>query len=299
MSGAGENGRSRKNYALVTAAYNEEAFIEKPLWSVVSQTVLPLKWIIVSDGSADRTDEIVQAYAEKYRFIQLHRIKEEHPRNFAAQVNAINAGFALLKNLDYDFIGNLDADISLECSYFACLLEKFEKDPGLGLGGGYIYEGRNGEFRCRRLNSATSVPHAIQLFRRECLEALGGGYTPLPYGGPDWHAEVSLRMRGWRVQCFPELKVFHHRPTGSAGGLLSNWYRMGLMDYSIGTHPLFELFRLGRRLLAKPVVIGALVRLVGFGWAYCTGKQRCVSGEFIKFLRREEVERVRFWLVGQ
>ena len=295
MSGVGENGRSKKSYVLVTAAYNEGAFIERPLSSVVSQTVPPLKWIIVSDGSTDRTDDIVQAYAEKYGFIQLHRMKEEHPRNFAAQVNAINAGFALVENFDYDFIGNLDADISLEPTYFARLLEKFEQDPGLGLGGGYIYEAGNGEFRCRRMNTMLSVPHAIQLFRRECLEAIGG-YTPLPYGGPDWHAAVSLRKRGWRTQSFPELKVFHHRPTGSVEGSLHSWYRMGLMDYSMGTHPLFEVFRLGRRLREKPFVIGVLARLTGFVWAYCRGEKRQVSYDFIRFLRQEQMERLWSWL---
>ena len=136
MSATGENGSSTKDYVLVTAAYNEEAFIEQPLRSVVSQTLLPLKWIIVSDGSTDHTDEIVHGYAEKYRFIQLHRITEDHPRNFAAQENASNTGFALLNGLEYEFVGNLDADISLEPGYFAQLFEKFTQDPVLGLAGG-------------------------------------------------------------------------------------------------------------------------------------------------------------------
>ena len=174
MSGTGENGRSKKDYVLVTAAYNEEAFIENPLRSVVSQTVPPLTWIIVSDGSTDHTDEIVQRYAERYRFIQLYRISEDHPRSSAAQANAINAGFALLKGLEYDFVGNLDADISLDPGYFAQLFEKFKQDPHLGLAGGYIHEENGRGFRSRKTNSLMSVPHAIQLFRRECLEAIEG-----------------------------------------------------------------------------------------------------------------------------
>ena len=286
---------SGKDYVLVTAAYNEEDFIEKPLASVVAQTVRPRNWIIVSDGSTDRTDQIVQSYTEKHDFIRLYRINEGHPRNFAAQVYAINTGFSLLREERFALVGNLDADISLEPTYFEQLLDRFEQDPSLGLGGGYIYERIEGEFQSRKMNTTRSVPHAVQLFRRECLEALGGGYTPLPYGGPDWHAEVSLRMLGWRVQSFVDLPAYHHRPTGTVGGLLRTCYREGLMDQAMGCHPLFEVFRLGRRLLTKPVLIGSLTRLGGFTWAHCMGRPRCVSNEFAAFLRREEMERLQFW----
>src|SRR4051794_28454197 len=130
---------SNRGYVLVTAAYNEERFIERPLATVVSQTLLPLKWIVVSDGSTDRTDAIVLDYARRYPFIHLHRITEDHPRNFAAQVYAINAGFAELKGDCYDYIGNLDADISLEPTYFAELIARLEADPRLGLAGGFIH----------------------------------------------------------------------------------------------------------------------------------------------------------------
>jgi biofilm PGA synthesis N-glycosyltransferase PgaC len=297
MSQTNGNGHSSTAYVLVTAAWNEELFIERTLQSVIKQTVRPLKWIIVSDGSTDRTDEMVRGYAEKYGFIQLHRIEEEHPRDFVAHVIAMNVGFSLLKELTYDFIGNLDADISLKPTYFARLLGEFERDPDLGLAGGYLYEEHEGEFCCRRMNRTWSVANGIQLFRRECLEAVRG-YAVLPYGSPDWHAEVSVRMRGWRVQSFPELKVFHHRPTGTAGGLLRTCYREGLKDYLMGSHPVYELFRVGRRLPERPFVIGALVRLTGFAWARLSGQQRRVSEEFIRFLRKEEIGRVLGFMRG-
>jgi poly-beta-1,6-N-acetyl-D-glucosamine synthase len=283
-------------YVLATAAYNEEAFIERTLESVVAQTVRPEKWIIVSDGSTDRTDEIVGCYAAAHEFIQLQRITEAHPRNFAAQVHAINTGFSLLSCLEYDFIGNLDADITLAPTYFARLLEKFDADPGLGLAGGCIYEERNGGgYFPRRSNSTRSVAHALQLFRRECMDTLGA-YAPLPYGGPDWHAEVCARMNGWRVESFPELRALHHRPTGNAEGKLRSWRRAGLMDFSMGTHPLFEVFKLARRLPERPAVIGAIVRLAAFLWAGCRGKDRPVAAQFVRFLRAEQMQRLRaFW----
>src|SRR3974390_2336269 len=89
---------SSNRYVLVTAARNEEKYIEQTLRSVTSQTVKPVKWVIMSDGSTDRTDEIVSEYAKDYPFVHLSRITEDHPRNFAAQVLAINAGCALLQS---------------------------------------------------------------------------------------------------------------------------------------------------------------------------------------------------------
>lgn len=298
MTGTRENGKTKNNYVLVTAAYNEEAYIEKLLCSVTSQTVLPSRWIIVSDGATDGTDAIVQMYAENFKFIQLHRITEDHPRNFAAQVHAINAGLELLKGTDYDFVGNLDADVSFEPSYFLELMEKFHHDTDLGLSGGSIQEQIGSVFLPRKGNTPISVPHAVQFFRRESFEFLGGHYTPFPYGGPDWYAEVYLRMKGWRVQSFSDLKVFHHRPTGAAAGLLRTSYREGLMHYSMGSHPIFELFRMCRRLSWKPFVVGALVRLFSFIMASCRREKKYVSDEFIRFLRKEEMERVRSFLIA-
>lgn len=285
-------------YILVTAAYNEEAFIEKTISSIVSQNTLPKKWIIVSDGSTDRTDEIVSDYGTQHSFIQLLRISEEHTRNFAAQVNAINAGLAQSHGMEYDFIGNVDADVSFPPSYYSHLLEKFEQDPCLGLAGGFILEEHAGQFCSRRTNRTRSVAHAVQLFRRECLEA-AGGYLPLRYGGPDWHAEVTARMNGWHVQAFPELKVFHHRATGTADVLLRHCFRQGRMDYSFGSLPLFEFLKCIRRFPERPFVGGGLARMAGFLWSSCTGEQREVSREFVDFLRGEQAERLyelKLWL---
>ena len=283
--------RRSKTYVLVTAAYNEEKFIRKTIDSIVSQTVRPKNWIIVSDGSTDRTDEIVRSYSRTHDFIQLHRISEEHPRNFAAQVNAINTGCQLLKDLDFDFIGNVDADVSFEPEYYERLLAKFDENANLGLAGGYIHEESNGVFRTRPKNSTDSVAHAVQLFRRACFEAVGG-YLPLPYGGPDWVAEIAARKNGWGVRSFPELPVRHYRPTASAGGIVRGRYRQGLVDYSLGSLPLFEIVKCVRRISERPFVIGALVRLAAFGASYVAHAPRLVPPELMRYLREEQRQRL-------
>jgi glycosyltransferase involved in cell wall biosynthesis len=280
-------------YVLVTAAYNEERYIEQTIRSVVSQSVRPARWIVVSDGSTDRTDEIVRSYAAENPFLHLHRILEDHPRNFAAQVYAINSGMAQLKNTPYSLVGNLDSDITLEPDYFARLLQKFAQDPRLGLAGGMVCErASDGKFKPRPNSSSIAVPHACQLFRRECFEAIGGGYVPLRYGGPDTHAEILARMNRWRVVCFPDLPVYHHRPTNSAEGVLRGWYRQGKMDYSLGALPVFELFKLLRRVWVKPYLIGALARCAGFLESYWQREERAVPEEFVAYLRQEQKRRV-------
>jgi glycosyltransferase involved in cell wall biosynthesis len=280
-------------YVLVTAAYNEERYIEELLKSVIAQTLLPLRWVIVSDGSTDRTEAIVRQYASQFDFIELFRIDDDHPRNFAAQVHAINAGLARLNGLDFDFVANADADVSFDSTYISDLLAVFATDPRLGLAGGSIFEKQDGEFKPRSDNRELSVAHAAQCFRRECFESLGACYLALPYGGSDTYAEIRSRMNGWRVRSIAALRVFHHRPMGGASGWIRGTFRQGRMDHSLGIHPLFEIGRLMQRLSSRPFVVYAGVRLAGFCFSYIVAEERMVSSEFMNYLRHEETERVR------
>jgi len=284
------------SYVIITPARNEEAYIEETIQSVISQTVLPLKWVIVSDGSTDRTDKIAKKYLDNYSFMVLLSIKGDAQRNFGSQVRAINIGYEHLKHLRYDFIGNLDADVSFAPNYYERVLEKFQQNPKLGLAGGFIYEQYKGSFRSRPFNSIRSVPHAVQLFRKECYESIGG-YIPLKYGGPDWYAEVMARMNGWQVESFPELKVFHHRHTATADGKLRGMFQEGLRAYSVGSHPLFEIFKSLRRIEKKPFFVYSFFRMAGFIAAYLRGEQRVVSDEFVKYLRKEQMERLKSLLL--
>jgi biofilm PGA synthesis N-glycosyltransferase PgaC len=285
---------SGSRYVLVTAAHNEQAYVEATLQSVAAQEVPPLRWVIVDDASTDKTAAIVREYARKYDFIQLLELSEHHAPDFGAQVRAINAGCELLRQseIDFDFIGNLDSDISFGKSYFRELLGKFDADASLGLAGGWIYENDRGEFVARKGNRVSSVPHAIQLFRRSCFQAIGG-YVPLRYGAPDWCAEVSVRMNRSKVESFPDLPVFHHRPTGGVSGHLPYLYRSGLAAFSLGSHPGFELAKCVTRLHTRPYFLGALSRLAGFVVGYWRGEKRQVSAEFVRFLRQEQTRKLR------
>jgi len=274
-------------YVLMTAAYNEEANIGKTIESVLLQTLLPNRWVIASDGSVDRTDEIIESYARQHDFIRFERIKRTPGRSFGSKVRALQAASKLLGDAPHAFIGNLDADVSIEPSYFEDLIDCFQKRPALGLAGGFVCEETDGEFRSRRSNRVYSVAHAAQLVRRECYEAIGG-YAVLEYGGEDWHAQTSARMKGWEVEAFPELRIFHHRHTGEGDNLLRHKFRQGRMDYSFGSDPLFEVLKCAERLPEAPFVMGSVSRLAGFLWSWVRREGRPVSDEFIAFLRSEQ-----------
>jgi biofilm PGA synthesis N-glycosyltransferase PgaC len=281
-----------REYVLMTAAYNEEANIEKTIESVLAQTVLPTRWVIVSDGSADRTDEIARRYEEEHSFIRFLRVARAPGRSFGSKVMALHAGSEMLKDAAYDFIGNLDADVSVSPSYFEDLIARCARRPLLGIAAGFVVEEAGGEFRNRKQNRVYSVAHAAQVVRRECYEAIGG-YAVLEYGGEDWHAQTSARMKGWEAEAFPDLKIYHHRHTGEGDNLLRHRFRQGKMDYSFGSDPLFEILKCAERLPQNPFFIGSVMRLVGFGWSWICGEQTPVSAEFIAFLRSEQKAKLR------
>ena len=281
-----------RTFVLVTAAHNEEEFIAETLESVIAQKARPHRWIVVNDGSVDRTGEIIRSYASRHSFIEQIESNHPHSHEFAAQVQALNRGISPLGASRYAFICILDADVSFEPWYFSRLLDKFESDPSLGLAGGYVYEYVHGHMQSRKRNAAWSVAGATQMFRRECFESIGG-LPPLNYGGEDTYMEVSARMLGWRVASFPELQVLHRRRQGAAVGCLRYLFRQGLMDFSLGMHPLFELGRCARRLSGRPLGVGGLIRFLGFVWAACCNTERPVSPKFVEFLRAEQVSRMR------
>ncbi len=146
------------NYVLITAAYNEEAHIEKTIQSVVSQTLRPLRWVIVSDNSQDRTDEIIQSHTAKHDFIQFLRVNKPAGHSFVSKVVALRKGAPLLEGLPYEFIGNLDADLSLDPDYYQQLLAHFQQNPDLGLVGGFVYEDHGTGFRAAGLTAYPTSP---------------------------------------------------------------------------------------------------------------------------------------------
>ncbi len=278
-------------YVLITPAFNEEGYIEGTLKAVVAQTVLPEKWVIVDDGSTDDTGKIVRGYASKYEFIEYLFIEKKHKGDFASKVFAFNAGYDRLKGVEYDFIGNLDADITFSKEYFEKLVAKFDTDPVLGIGGGMVSELIGGKFRIPDYND-NSVAGAVQLFRRECFEVIGG-YIPLKFGGVDAVVEIMSRMNNWKVKSFHDIVVKHHRRIGtSRENLVHSKLRYGMRDYSIGTHPLFMILKYINRIRKKPVFIGSLLTTIGYMSASLRNTPLDIPEEVFRYARKEQMRRI-------
>jgi len=286
-----KNTLTEKAYVLITPARNEGAHIAKTIKSVVSQTVLPEKWVIVNDGSSDHTADIVNEYAAKHHFIKLVNISRQGQRNFGSKARAFKHGHEYLRNVDFGFFGNLDADVEFGSDYFEKILENFHANPQLGLAGGIILEYDGNEFieQNTRLNS---VSGAVQLFRYQCYEQIGG-YLPLELGGIDAVAETMARQHGWEVQTFAALKVLHHRRVAAIKGkILPARFRQGVMNYSLGYHPLFQLARCLFRIKDRPYFSGSLMMLLGYGWASFLRHPKAVPDDFMQYLRSEQKSRL-------
>jgi biofilm PGA synthesis N-glycosyltransferase PgaC len=282
-------------YVLITPARNEAEFIELTLKSVVSQTVKPLKWVIVSDGSTDGTDEIVGRYSALHPWIELVRMPERRERHFAGKVHAFNAGFARVKDLNWGAVGSLDADISFDEDFFSFLLGKLAENPELGLVGAPFKDSSMYDYR---FVSIEHVSGACQLFRRACFTEIGG-YVPVKSGGIDHVAVITARMKGWKTRTFTEKICLHHRKIGTAErGALAAKYRVGALDYALGGHPVWEVFRTIYQMSKKPYVIGGLMLLAGYVISGIRRAERPVSKELIEFRRREQMVRLRKFLTG-
>lgn len=278
-------------YVLVTPARNEARFIEQTIQSVVAQTVRPAVWIVVSDGSTDGTDEIVERYLKDHSWMQLVRMDERRDRHFGAKVHSFNAGLATVRLGDYDIVGNLDADITFGPDYIAFLLQKFAEDPRLGVAGTPFVEGK--ETYDYRYTNVEHVSGACQLFRKQCFEDIGG-YVPIKGGGVDWLAVTTARMKGWKTRTFTEKVCQHHRPMGTANTNKA-WalFKLGRQDYYLGGHPMWELFRALFQMGRKPYCIGGVLLLLGYLWASVKGVKRPLSPELMKFHRNEQMQRLR------
>lgn len=279
-------------YILITAARNEEMFIEKTLSSVVAQTILPDRWFIVDDGSTDRTSQIVRRYTERYSWIELVCRPQRRERSFAGKVESFDVAWAKAQALDFEAVGNLDADISFQSDHFEFLLRQLSTDPKLGVVGTPFtetgYDSAVDSFEGER-----HVAGQCQLFRRQCFEDIGG-YVPNPAGGVDWIAVTTARMKGWRTRSFPEKRYHHYRPMGTAEKKnLSALFSYGEKDYYLGGSPLWQLFRVCYRSAKRPFLIGGFTLLAGYCWAALHRLKRPVSQELVRFHRREQMEKLR------
>jgi len=274
-------------YVLITPAHNEEQFIGGTIDGVLAQSLLPQKWVIVNDRSTDGTGQVVEKKTAGIPFVTLVNLNSSGGRDFGRKALAFGRALEELKGLDYEYIGNLDADISVLPNYFASLMREFELDPQLGLAGGMVYT-KSGQGYITGDKTLDSVGGAVQMFRKGCFEEVGG-YLPLEHGGIDAAAEITARMKGWKVRKFPEQAVYEQRRTGTANmGLLKSKIQEGRRFYSLGYGLVFYLLRCIYRAGNPPYVIGSGLAFWGFLNSLLRQKPLALPPELAAYLRREQ-----------
>lgn len=278
-------------YVLITPARNEARFIELTLQSMITQTLPPLRWVIVSDGSTDGTDDIVRKYLDDYPWIELLRMPERKERHFAGKVYAFNAGFERVAKLGFEVVGNLDADVSFGPQHFEFLLGKMAEDPELGVAGAPFREG-DSKYDYRYTN-IENVWGGCQLFRRSCFEQIGG-YMALKGGCIDHVAVLSARFKGWKTRTFVESYCDHHRTMGTAQqSVLKARFRQGAKDYSVGNHPLWQVARCCYQIANPPFLMGAVSLGAGYFWSFLVRRKQPISRDLVQFVRREQLHRLK------
>jgi glycosyltransferase involved in cell wall biosynthesis len=276
---------------LITPARNEEVFIEKTIQSMVAQTLRPIRWVIVNDGSTDGTASIVHRHAALHDWIEVVDMPERRDRSFAAKVHSFNAGYARVKAVDHEVVGNIDADISFEPDHLEFLLERFAEDPELGVAG-TIFKEEGYSSDTDSFEGQHHVAGQCQLFRRQCFEDIGG-YVPHKAGGIDWIAVTTARMKGWKTRSFREKSFFHHRHLGTAErSKVASSFSYGEKDYYLGGHPLWELFRVAYRVAKRPYLMDGLALGLGYAWASLRRIDRPVSDDLMRFHRREQMRKL-------
>lgn len=276
-------------YVVVTPVRDEDQHVEQAILSMLAQTMPPAEWIIVNDGSTDGTGAIVDRYARKHLWLKaLHRKNRGFRQAGGGVVEAFNAGCRALASSEWDFLVKLDGDLSFTPDYFEQCFKYFSAEPALGIGGGDIYHEIGGSFVLER-NPRFHVRGATKIYRRACWDALGG-LTQAP--GWDTLDEVKANMLGWKTRSFPDLKLVHHKQTGSADGKWGGWVKNGRGSYISGYHPVFMMLKCLKRTFRKPVLIAGLGLFYGFVSGYLKGISQVEDRALIRYLRKQQMNRI-------
>jgi len=280
-----------KKYVLVTPVKNEDQTIEKTIEAVVAQTVKPVEWVIASDGSTDRTHDIVRESMATHSWIRLLELPTRDGRCFSAVVSNTMAAISHLDSEDHAYIGLLDADVDFASNYYASVIAEFERDPILGLAGGMVVDPGQSPERVPR--NRMDVPGAVHFYRKECFDAIGG-LLPVPEGGWDGLSCVMARMAGYRTRLLSELVVDHLKPRNvSQGWILKRRWQMGVRDRAVGYQPVFEFIKCLSRVGEAPWIVGSVAWWCGYVSAWLTGKKSIVPESVREHLQREHRARIK------
>lgn len=281
-----------EKYIIISPVRNEEALVESTINCVLQQTVKPIEWIIVNDGSTDSTQKIVEKYTSVYPWIKLINLTDRgyyYPGT--GVVNVIKKGFEQITDHQWDFLVKLDCDVTMEPEYFENILNEFKKNPKLGVASGAIYLVDDDHKQTKEKSQYDHPWGASKIYRKKCFGDIKG-WKAIP--GWDLADLLSAQMNGWETRCFDEYKILHHRESGyRRSGFTSGKFLLGRFLYRYGYNFLYTVFKGLYRLFERPVIIGGLSLIAGYIFAFVKREDRLFDKDMRKFLRKKQ--RIYFW----
>lgn len=276
-------------YVVVTPVRDEETYLLRTIESMVRQTIRPLQWVVVNDGSKDSTPKIIDDAARQYPWIRaVHRADRGFRKWGAGIIEAFYDGYHALEFSDWEFMSKLDGDLSFEPNYFERAFENFRESPKLGIGGGVLYHDEGGR-RVLEGHPKFHVRGGVKIYRRACWEAIEGLWVG---PGSDTIDEVKANMLGWTTSSFFDIRMTHHRFTGASWGRWGGLVKDGKIDYVSGYHPLFLAAKSIVRLRRRPYVLGSCALVCGYVSAAIHRIPRVDDPSVIRYLRQQQLARL-------
>lgn len=246
---------------------NEEKIICDVIESIINQTIKPVLWLIIDDGSTDNSPNIIKEYVSKYDWIKTIRLPP-HPRDITFHISYVyKSGFdCIIKHceenkIEYNYITSIDSDTVLEPAYFEKIFKKFETNKSLGIASGGLYHEIKGELKL--FTKFENFPSGTgRVWSKKCFFDTGG-FSLEP--SADSISNVKATLRGWDIQRFNEIQMVEKRLTSSAEGLWKGFKYNGYMAYYLNKNPLLVLLTAFQRTLKKPFYPG-----IAFLWGYIT-----------------------------
>lgn len=282
------NPADNASYVLISPVRDEAQTIQQTLDSVLAQVVKPVSWMFIDDGSRDETPRILEDAAARHGFIRVLMLGDRGFRQPGpGVVRAFERGLEALKDASWEFVGKLDGDVRLPSDYYQKVLDAFSKDPRLGIASGACLVPRGKGWRLEK-NIPVHTRGPCKVYRRTCLEEIGGLWPTLGWDGLDG---FMARMKGWRTRTLPGLEVFHLRPTHGKKG-----FRGALQDgrgsYYQHYLPSYLLARAALNLFRPPYVLRGIGLVLGYLGAHLRRPERIEDPELVRFIHDEQRRRL-------
>lgn len=276
-------------YIIVTPVKDEEAFIEITIQSILSQTLMPYKWIIVDDGSLDNTREVIRRYTKAHPWILLVNNNTHNQKRSGGSkvVKAFNKGYDLIRNEVFDFIVKLDGDLKLPSNYFEEVSIEFNRNKKLGLCGGVIFNKYNNTF-IKESSAEYHIRGAFKSVRKECFEEIGGFREVWNWDGLD---EMMAMHKGWETKVI-DASVKHFRPTTAAYDIRKHSYKSGFEAYKLRSNLFLTFLRGLVKMRIKPLVFNGMHYWMGYVAAFVKQEPRIICKDLGEFINDFHLKRI-------